>query len=74
MSIHDFTLVIDADRDAPGFEDGIFESGMDDATIIQQNGQLQLSFDREAPSMEAAVESAVAQVESLGHRVLRVIR
>lgn len=70
----DFTLVIDADPDAPGVEDSIFAAGMDDATIILQNGQLQLSFDRKAASMDAAVQSAVAQVESLGHRVVRVLR
>jgi hypothetical protein len=74
MITFDFTLVIDADPDAPGFEDRIFAAGMDDATIILQNGQLQLSFDRKSISMDAAVQSAVAQVDGLGHQVLRVIR
>ena len=70
---HVFTLEvsgIDPTRD--GYEDALFDAGCDDALIAVIDNTLYLDFDQDAPSFEAAVESAKRDVERAGGRVVRV--
>jgi hypothetical protein len=70
---HVFTLEvsgIDPTRD--GYEDALFDAGCDDALIAVIDDTLYLDFDRDAPSFEAAVESAKRDVERAGGHVVRV--
>ncbi|WP_420619985.1 hypothetical protein [Candidatus Poriferisocius sp.] len=61
-----FTLVVE-DRDLKTDEvvDALFEAGCDDALVGSSEGVQFLDFDREAGSVEEAVRSAVADVESV---------
>lgn len=52
--------------------DRLFEAGCDDATPGTCNGVFSIDFHREADSLEAAIRSAIANVESAGYRVARV--
>lgn len=52
--------------------DALFDAGCDDATPSSQGGLARLHFDREGPSLEDAIRSAVAQVQSAGFTVARV--
>ena len=52
--------------------DALFEAGCDDATPSSTDGVARVHFDREAPSLEEAIRSAVAQVQSAGFTVSRV--
>lgn len=73
--IYQFTLVLkNVDEHSPGLEDSLFEAGCDDALINFRNGCVYLDFNRKAHSLEEAVISAIAAVESadLGATVLHV--
>lgn len=62
---YQFTLVLkNVDESTPGLEDSLYEAGCDDALINFRNGAVYLDFDREAPSLEEAVISAIRDVES----------
>jgi hypothetical protein len=52
--------------------DALFESGCDDASPASCDGVVWSTFHREAPSLEHAIRSAVADVAKAGYRVERV--
>lgn len=63
--IYQFTLVLkNVDENTPALEDYLYEASCDDALINFRNGAVYLDFDREAPSLEEAVMSAIRDVES----------
>lgn len=74
MPTFTFTLVVEGpDLQAGELVDALFEAGCDDALIGRSEGFQYLNFDREAESVEAAVLSAVADIESVdGLMVLRL--
>ncbi len=70
MKPHDFTLILTAD---PTEEEsdrlyGIFNDG----TLVTAAGVPQIHFHREAPSLEDAIGSALAQVRKAGFDAVRV--
>jgi hypothetical protein len=52
--------------------DALFAAGCDDGTPASRGGRAWVHFDREAPSLEAAISSAVTQVRSAGLAVSKV--
>jgi hypothetical protein len=46
--------------------DVLFAAGCDDGTPACSNGMAWIHFDREAPSLEEAIQSAVMQIRSAG--------
>ena len=66
MKTYTFYLVLAStelsDRDC----DRLFEAGCDDATIVSRDGTTRLAFDRTAPSLEEAIQSATEGVRSAG--------
>jgi hypothetical protein len=52
--------------------DALFEAGCDDGTPVSRNGTAWVHFDREAPSLEEAMRSAVAQVQAAGFKVAKI--
>lgn len=69
-----FTLTVEGrDLQAGEVGDALFDAGCDDALVGSSEGVQFLDFDREAGSIEEAVLSAVADVESVeGLTVARV--
>ena len=64
LETHNFVLVLDGSIDPDGgIEDTLFEAGCDDGILAFRNGVAYLEFDREADSLEAAILSAVRDVE-----------
>lgn len=71
MTDHTFTLILNRDPDE--LLDDLYEAGCDDALFGQVDGTHYAEFTREAPTLAAAVRSAVSEVQSIdGLRVLRV--
>lgn len=70
MREHDFTLILtdDPDEDAA---DRLY-AAFDDGTLATISGVPQVSFHRDAPSLEAAIRSAIANIKSAGFEVARV--
>jgi hypothetical protein len=52
--------------------DILFAKGCEDGTPASRNGVAWIHFDREALSLEEAIRSAVAQVQSAGFTVSKV--
>ena len=66
MSSYQFTLLVEGpDLQSDATIDALFEAGCDDALVGRTDGIQYLDFDREAPSPEAAILSAIADVERL---------
>lgn len=73
MKTYEFDVVLDgvaavADDQA----DALFAIGCDDGTPASSGGVAWIHFDREASSLEDAIRSAIAQVQSVGLRVSKV--
>ena len=76
MPTHEFTLIVEG----PDLQDdarinALYELGCDDALVARSNGVQHVDFNREAPSFDDAVRSAIEAVEAIeGARVTRVDR
>jgi hypothetical protein len=72
---HSFTLhVAGISVEGDRYEDALFEAGCDDALVGVLGGEIFLDFDREAPSFDEAVNSAVKNVERAGGKVVKIER
>lgn len=58
--IYSFTLTLSGvDEVSDDLADALYGGGCDDALFGQQNGEVFLEFDREAPSLQEAIVSAI---------------
>lgn len=66
MTTHTFTLIVDgADLQADALVDEVFKAGCHDALVSRADGIQFVDFDREADTLQAAVQTAVAELESI---------
>ena len=74
MSYYQFTLLVEGpDLQSDTAIEALFEAGCDDALVGRTDGVQYLDFDREAPSPETAILSAIVDVERLpGVEVIRL--
>ncbi len=74
MTIHTFTLIaIGPDLQSDELIDALLEAGCDDALVGRADGVQFIDFDRDADTLEEAVLSAVADLESIdGIEVIRI--
>ena len=64
---YDFALILTGVSElSTAVEDGLFQAGCDDATLSMQYGSLYLEFSRAAPSLKAAILSAIRDVRKAG--------
>ncbi|MEX2120526.1 MAG: hypothetical protein WD847_13105 [Pirellulales bacterium] len=71
MRCYDFTLVLDVDHVSEADADRLYGE-CDDATIWTSELISRVGFSREAPSLEQAMKSAVADVGRAGFKVRRI--
>ena len=73
MRTYEFDVVLkDTSEVTDDQADALFAAGCDDGTPTCSNGLAWIHFDREAASLEAAIRSAIAQVQSAGFIVTKV--
>lgn len=66
MPVWEFTLIIEGpDIQGDDIINALFEAGCDDSLVGSTNGVQYMDFDREAPTLADAVQSAVIAVESV---------
>lgn len=70
MTTHSFSLILSGDVEP--HLDALYEAGCDDASFGAVDGVWHADFDREAPTLEAAIESAVSDVRRAGVEVAYV--
>lgn len=67
MNLYHFTILIrDAKANTENLEDRLFEAGCDDALLCFSNQSVYLEFDREAPSAQIAIQSALENIRQAG--------
>ena len=73
MKTYEFDLVLsDLAEISDEQADALFAAGCDDGTPASSNGAAWVHFHREAVSLEAAIRSAVAQLQATGLSVAKV--
>ena len=70
---YNFTLILQGDVTSDDVLDRLYEAGLDDGTFSEIDGSPTAEFDREAPSFEEAVVSAIEEIERAAPE-LRVVR
>lgn len=67
MALYNFTLTLSGvTADTENLEDALFAGGCDDALLCFYGKSVYLEFDREAPSLDCAIRTAVEDAESAG--------
>ena len=73
MKTYEFNVVLkDATEVTDDQADALFAAGCEDGTPASSNGTAWVHFDRQAPSLEEAIRSAVGQVQAAGFGTARV--
>ena len=73
MPKYEFTLILQGSHDlTEGIADHLFEAGCDDGSPGTHDGEFSIDFHRTANSLEAAINSAMANVKSASYEVDRV--
>jgi hypothetical protein len=73
MKTYEFDVVLkEVSQVTDDQADGLFAAGCDDGTPTCCNGVAWIHFDREANSLEEAIQSAVSQVRSAGFHIAKV--
>ena len=73
MKTYDFDVVLKSITEISDVQaDLLFAAGCDDGTPASCNGTAWIHFDREAPSLEEAIFSAVKQIQATGLEVSRI--
>jgi hypothetical protein len=73
MAKYEFSLVLEGDIELTDeIADELFSAGCSDGSPGTSEGVFVIDFHRQAASLEAAIRTAVADVERAGYRVARV--
>jgi len=73
MKTYEFDVVLkDVFEARDEYADALFDAGCDDGTLASRDGITWIHFDREAASLEEAIRTAVAQVQSAGLTAVKV--
>ncbi len=73
MNKYKFSLILKGSPELTDeIADELFAAGCDDGTPGRCNGVFSIDFHREAESLEAAINSAIKNVQAAGHEVARV--
>jgi hypothetical protein len=72
MKEHEFTLVLSAPEESEGDANRLYEAGCSDGSISTSGGVTRIDFHRQASTLEEAIRSAIANVQSAGFQVAQV--
>ncbi len=67
MELYNFTLTLSGVRmDTEGLADALYTHGCDDALICYYGNSVYVEFDREAESLDKAIQTAIDNIEASG--------
>ena len=73
MKTYEFDVLLKDTKEVTDDQaDALFAAGCEDGTPASCDGLAWVHFDREAPSLEDAIRSAVAQIQAAGFRASKV--
>lgn len=73
MKQHEFTVVLASHEQSEDDANALYEAGCADGSISTSGGVTRIDFHREAASLEAALRSAIENVQSAGFGVAHVL-
>lgn len=69
---YEFSLILTAADVTDEEADKLYEAGCDDGSILSRGNVTMVQFDRDAPTLDEALASAIRDVEGAGFQVARV--
>ena len=73
MALYEFTMILSKGTElTDDLAEALFEAGCDDGSPGSCEGVVSIDFHREAESLEAAIRSAIADVQKIGCTVAQV--
>lgn len=72
MRDHEFTVILASPEQSEDDAAALYEAGCSDGSISTSAGVTRVDFHREAESLEEAIRSAIADVQSAGFHVAHV--
>ncbi len=73
MRTYDFVATLSKGTEhSDDFVEALYEAGGDDGSVWSSEGVVQIGFSRHAESLEAAIRSAIADVQKAGSTVVQV--
>lgn len=72
MTSHEFTLILSVEDVTDEQCNALYDAGCDDGTISSSERVTRIDFCRDAPTLEEAIRSAIANVNAAGLQVARV--
>ena len=66
MKWHFEIFIRDLTEFTDGLADALYEAGCDDGTLASCNLSASITFTRAAPTLQSAIESAIANIKSTG--------
>jgi hypothetical protein len=70
---HEFTVILDGISEITDeAANALYEAGCDDGSPGSCDGVVSVDFHRDAPTLESAIQSAVADIRKAGYQVQRV--
>jgi hypothetical protein len=73
MKEHEFTVILASPEESEDDANRLYEAGCADGSISTSNGVTRIDFHRQAPSLEEAIRSAIANVQAAGFHVAHVL-
>ncbi len=73
MAVYEFTMILSKGTElTEELAEALFEAGCDDGSPGSSQGVVSIDFHRDADSLEAAIRSAIADVQKTGCTVAQV--
>ena len=73
MKEHEFTVILEGISEITDeAANALYEAGCDDGSPGSCDGVVSVDFHRDAPTLESAIQSAVADIRKAGYQVQRV--
>ena len=69
---YEFSLILAAADVSDEGADKLYEAGCDDGSILSRGDVTMIQFDRDAKTLDAALDAAIRDVEGAGFQVARV--
>lgn len=73
MKQHEFTIILARPEESEDDADALYAAGCRDGSISTCAGVTRIDFHRTAESLEAAIRSAIENVQSAGFEVAQVV-
>lgn len=73
MKLHEFAVVLARPEESEDDANALYEAGCSDGSISTSGGVTRIDFHRKASTLEAAIRSAIKNIQAAGFPVAHVV-